>query len=131
MVLTDQLRDAIQQAKAAWQGCDWHTEFGPHRIDLHGLRSRQAELAAKATRGQESECWREAAQWLAAVERDSLRAAELADLALEAAQSGQFEAAARIIAEVVALEQKYHEAYAYEQVREMTKAWLHGEPLSY
>lgn len=100
-----ELRQAAEAAKKAWTGCSWPTEFGSRQLNLAGLCSRQASLAAKATRGDEAACWREAAAWLAQMEMDAAEAAKRAELAVHAAAAGDlakasqwFEQAARIAA---------------------------------
>ncbi|TWU62768.1 hypothetical protein [Crateriforma conspicua] len=60
-----------------WTGCDWATEFGPLKLNLQCIRSRQARTVASATRGLEAEQWLAAAKWLEKVESDAIRATEL------------------------------------------------------
>jgi len=120
------LRDAMKEAKLAWQGCEWITEFGPQRMNLCGLRSRQASLAAKATRGEESKCWKEAALWLETVERDAARAAELAEFAIQAAQQNEFQKMQRLLMDAIALEQKYRIAIVYTDVKRVCDQWMRG-----
>ncbi|WP_146530257.1 hypothetical protein [Novipirellula artificiosorum] len=124
------LRDAIRVAKSLWTGCHWTTQFGSLGIDLSGLRSRQAMLAAKATRGAESHCWSEAAKWLASVEQDASLAAGLADLALRAARGDDLLAANRYLGEAIALEEKYRSSIAYASVRKVFEQGNSLEPLT-
>ncbi len=129
MIDLDRFRDAIGQAKLAWRGCGWPTEFGPQAINLCGLHSRQAILASKATRGEESKCWKDAAQWLAEVERAAERAAELGELALHAAEANEFGTVDKLLGEAVALESKYHAPTTYQHVRDLCRTFLSDQPL--
>ena len=117
MVSLEMLREAIGQAKSAWRGCDWHTNFGPRAIDLRGLRSRQALLASKATRGEESSRWKDAAQWLAEVERAADQAAQLADSALNAVETREYRSAAGLLAEAISLASAFRVVQEYEYAK--------------
>ncbi|EMI15935.1 hypothetical protein RMSM_07144 [Rhodopirellula maiorica SM1] len=110
------IQDALRQAKSTWIGCQWPTQFGSSRLNLEGLRSRQAGIAEKATRGEESRCWRGAAIWLATVEHDAALAAELAEQAVRAAAAGENGEAQRLLGEAVALEQKYRDPIVYQSL---------------
>tara|TARA_R110002049_G_scaffold4601_5_gene32604 strand:- start:837109 stop:837489 length:381 start_codon:yes stop_codon:yes gene_type:complete len=113
------LREAIDQAKSGWRGCNWHTDFGPRSIDLRGLKSWQAILASKATRGDESKRWHEAAQWLAEVERAANQAADIAEKAFSAAESRDFAAAIRMLGDASSLELKFVGSGEYERARQL------------
>ncbi len=84
------LQEALQSSTSAWKGCDWDTDFGSRRANLRGLCSRQARLAAQATRGDESAYWREVCRFLENVEQDARAAAELAGQAVEIWRLGNF-----------------------------------------
>ncbi|OYP31137.1 hypothetical protein [Rhodopirellula sp. MGV] len=90
-----------------WTGCDWETEFGPLKLNLKGIRSRQAMLAASATRGQEAEQWRDAAKWLQALEDDARKASEFWQLACLAESNGEMDQAVRLRSAGDAIEEKY------------------------
>jgi hypothetical protein len=90
-----------------WTGCDWPTEFGPMKLDLNGIRSRQALTVASATRGAESEQWRLAAIWLATVESDAARARDIALRLAELGQQGFPVESDRLRLELLELENKY------------------------
>lgn len=106
-MMLDSLCDSIRHARESFRGCTWETEFGPRRLNLRGLHSRQALLAAKATRGEESQCWKSAAEWLVLVETDANRAAEYATAAINWVHLGDVMAAARQLDLAIALESKY------------------------
>ena len=113
------LKQALQAAQAAWTGCDWDTEFGPARVNLRGLCSRQAKLAAQATRGEESSHWREACQFLDTVEHDARMAADLASKAVDAWSLGNIAEAIRRLEAAIELEARYREPVAYPSLREL------------
>ena len=123
----DRLRNEIESARSSWQGCVRPTEFGPRSINLCGLRSRQAILAFKATRGEESKCWEDAARWLIEVERAAETAAELACLAMNAANLGDFETAARLLDEAVVLETIYDAGVGYQNASHLCQQLLGQE----
>ncbi len=85
---TSILNQALDAAQSAWVGCDWDTEFGDRKQNLRGLRSRQAKLAAQATRGAESIRWWEACRFLERIEQDARAAASLAAKAVAQWQRG-------------------------------------------
>ena len=118
MAATDGLSTALQLAQSAWTGCDWDTDFGARRANLRGLSSRQARLAAEATRGTESEFWREASQYLDAIERDAATAASLASEAVVFWQLGNSTEALERLEGAIALESRYRRSSAYAAVRE-------------
>ena len=117
MTSRDLLHAALQSAQAAWTGCDWDTEFGPNRINLRGLSSRQARLAAQATRGDESTQWREVIHYLDAVEQDARLAAELASDAVDFWSLGNTAEASRRLEQAIALESHYRQPIAYPRLR--------------
>ena len=124
LVDREAMRQLIQSAHDHWQGCDWPTRFGPRQFDLAGIRSRQALLAAKATRGEEARVWSEAATWLAEVEGDAVRAAELARQALEEAEQEQWPVASELLQQAESLEAKYPQLDGYQHVREAFQRWF-------
>ncbi len=116
MTSLDAIVEALQSAQVAWTGCDWDTEFGPQQLNLRGLTSRQAHLAAQATRGDESACWQEACQFLDKIERDAKAAAELASEAVDCWRRGDKVDAGRRIKQAVALESAYRTPIAYRKL---------------
>jgi hypothetical protein len=112
------IKQLLQAAQHGWRGCDWHTSFGPKKLDLCGIRSRQARLVAKATRGDESQCWCEAVRWLTAVESDASDAAELAAYAIAKAQQNAWPEACELLRKAEGLESKYGQTSGYREVRE-------------
>ena len=112
-------QDALHHAKSTWVGCQWWTQFGSAGLNLAGLRSRQAALAAKATRGEESQCWCEAAIWLIQIERDAALAAELAQQAFRAAELGNNETARQLLNDAVELERKYRAPTVYPHFQQI------------
>ena len=124
MIDLDRLRNEIENAQSLWRRCGRPTEFGPRSINLCGLRSRQAMLASKATRGEESKCWEDAARWLIDVERAAEMAAELACLAMHAANVGDVETAARLLDEAVVLETIYDAGVGYQKASQICQQLL-------
>ncbi|SMP73856.1 hypothetical protein SAMN06265222_11727 [Neorhodopirellula lusitana] len=118
------MRQLIHAAQAHWQGCDWPTRFGPRNLDLAGIRSRQAKLAAKATRGEEATGWAEAVAWLAEVENDAAQAAGLAERAFCEAELAKWVAASDLLQQAESLEAKYGQLDGYQQVREAFQRWF-------
>jgi hypothetical protein len=119
MTSLDVLKEALEAAQAAWAGCDWDTEFGPGRTNLRGLCSRQARLAAQATRGDESAHWRDVCHFLDAVEQDARRAAELAQGAVDVWSLGNVVEGLRRLEDAIALEARYREPVAYPGLRNL------------
>lgn len=121
MTRSDVLKEALKSAQAAWTGCDWDTEFGPDRENLRGLCCRQARLAAQATRGDESDHWREVSRFLDAVEQDARMAAESASAAVEVWILGNVTEALRRLDSAIALEARYREPVAYLRLRSLMR----------
>ncbi|WP_146537405.1 hypothetical protein [Rubripirellula reticaptiva] len=120
------MKQRIQAARDQWRGCEWQTSFGPQKLDLAGIRRRQAILAAKATRGEESVGWFQAVQWLGEVERDAVQAAEFADRAFAEAERNCWTEASDLLSQAEALEAKYSQLDGYQQVREAFQGWFAG-----
>ena len=118
MAAADEILTALQLAQSAWTGCDWDTDFGLRRANLRGLCSRQARLAAEATRGAESEFWREAFQYLDTVERDAVSAASLASEAVVLWQFGNTAEALERLDGAIALESRHRTPSGYAALRE-------------
>jgi hypothetical protein len=123
------MQQLIQAAQTHWQGCDWPTRFGPKKLDLAGIRSRQAKLAAKATRGEEATCWAAAVAWLTEVEGDAAQAAELAEQAFSAAERNQWVAASDLLLQAESLEAKHGRLDGYRQVRDAFQRWYASQSL--
>lgn len=118
------MQQLIQSAQSRWQGCDWPTSFGPKELDLGGIRSRQAKLAQKATRGEEAACWAAAVVWLSEVETDAAQAADLASQALAEAEKDCWVDASDLLQQAESLEAKYGQLDAYHLVREAFQRWF-------
>lgn len=118
------MKDRLQAARLGWRGCDWPTSFGPRKLDLYRIRSRQATLASKATRGDESASWREAAAWLDKLERDAETAADWGTRALSAAEKQDFTTADQCLAEAERLEEAYGQLTIYRDVRNICREWF-------
>lgn len=104
----DRVLEAFRDAKGRWKGCDWSTEFGPRRINLQGLTPLQARTAANATFGEEARLWRDAAGWLARVERSAEQAESRAKTAVELALQGQLLQALTYAREACDIEREFH-----------------------
>lgn len=124
------IAEQIRSARVRWQGCDWPTKFGDDGLDLNGIRSRQSNLAAKATRGKEAIQWAAATAWLAEVEADAARAAELAQQSLDEAMRSCWDSANDLIHQAELLESKYEKSNDYQQIRQALKGWRESETLS-
>lgn len=118
------MKELMQNARLQWRGCDWPTSFGPRKLDLYRIRSRQATLASKATRGDESVDWHDAAKWLESVEKDADRAADAAARAMMAAQEGDFANVDQCLAEAERLEEIYGQLTVYRDARITCRQWF-------
>lgn len=98
---------ACQWREDSWSGCDWPTEFGSKKLNLCGLTSQQALLVANATRGDEAECWREAASWLHQIESDAAEAGRFIERAGNAEVSGDLALAEHYLVRAAGLENRY------------------------
>ncbi|PAY16245.1 hypothetical protein CKO51_27710 [Rhodopirellula sp. SM50] len=121
-MMSTQLGALVRLAQESWVGCCWDTEFGSYRLNLRGLLSRQAWVAARATRGEESQCWRQAAEWLAVVESDARTAAEYARSALQSVESGELAVAIQLFDQASALAAKYPVSVGYVACRSLCEA---------
>lgn len=128
MTSLDRLKQALHAAQRSWSGCDWNTDYGSGGINLRGLSSRQASLAAKATRGEESDNWRSACEYLHLVERDAHQAAGLASDAVEAWRLGDSRAAMALLEEAISLEARYREPIAYPELRTLMQSMMQEVP---
>jgi hypothetical protein len=117
--LQDALREAYEQARGTWTGCDWPTSFGQTGLDLNGITSHQALLMARATAGEESSDWREAVRWLRLVETDAEAAEEAARWAVEHVARGDLPGAARSIQTACELEARYHPRPVWTDLRDV------------
>jgi hypothetical protein len=108
----------IRRAASRWTGCNWQTEFGPLRLNLMGMRSRQASLMAEATPGEESAAWQHAAQFLLAVEADAESAATVGQNAVRLLAEGRRGEAIEQAKRAVALESKYRPSEAWQPLVE-------------
>ncbi|KAA1259202.1 hypothetical protein LF1_17310 [Rubripirellula obstinata] len=118
------MQQLIQSARSGWQGCDWPTRFGPKKLDLQGIRSRQARLAQKATRGEEAACWAAAVVWLTEVEADAAQAADFASQALAESEKDCWVNASDLLQQAESLEAEYGQLNGYHQVREAFQRWF-------
>ena len=105
----DQTFSAIyDELEGRWTGCDWTTDFGPNHLDLRDVTARQASLLARATSGQESDQWQEAARWLTEVEADAQSARQAAQTAVQEAAAGHLPSALTHAQRACDLEQAHH-----------------------
>ncbi len=68
-----EVRELLAATAGSWTGCDWITSYGPMKLNLRGLRSRQAHRISDYTSAEESVCWAEAARYLEQIERDAAK----------------------------------------------------------
>jgi hypothetical protein len=87
----DDLSTIFREAADDWIGCDWHTAFGPLRLDLKGMSSVAAETRAVGMidPNQRQE-WCRASAWLAGQERTAHEAWSHAALTVAAASKGDW-----------------------------------------
>jgi hypothetical protein len=106
--------EAHESVHQQWQTCDWATEFGGLKLNLHGLRSVQALRLANATCGSESNEWRMAAEWLRTIEDAAATAESLGLQARKASEAGNHADAVKFIAQAVEVEGEWHENPVWE-----------------
>jgi hypothetical protein len=85
---------AYEAAAGTWAGCDWPTAFGPTALDLQGWATAEAEARAVEAPAAERKTWEAAARWLREVERRAEEAESEAELAVRAADAGDWAQAA-------------------------------------
>lgn len=117
------LSEALLSALGRWTGCDWETTFGERRLNLSGMRSRQARLLADVTSTIEANYWVEATLYLQHVERDAADAEELARRAIQCLTDGHAEAALTAICRAVMIEAKYREPTVWTPLRDAILAY--------
>jgi hypothetical protein len=114
--------------KGRWTGCDWTTKFGAAELNLSGVTARQAALLARATSGQESADWQQAAQWLTRVEADAEAARQAAQTAEQSVAAGRLQEALAHADRAVKLEEPYHrQAYWQEFKNAILQQLAHDE----
>ena len=109
--------NAYLQGYRQWKGCNWATRFGSSQLNLEGLKSRQANLMAGSTAGEERADWRAATAWLTQVERDSQEAEEESLIAADLALLGQFHCALSHIERACELEAIYGATRVWQPLR--------------
>jgi hypothetical protein len=112
--LTDTIIEIYEKLRDQWTGCTWSTEFGAARLNLNGVTCRQAALLARATSGEESALWREAAEYLATIEADAAAARVEAGIAAQKAEAGSLPEALAHAERACDLERPYHSAPVWE-----------------
>ncbi|MCC9654344.1 hypothetical protein [Rhodopirellula halodulae] len=112
--MLESLRQSILAAQNAWSGCCWDTQFGTCEVNLNGLTSQQASLAAKALRGEEAACWNLAAVWLEQVETDARKASDFAEQAFSRASVGDRETAIALLEHAIKLAARYPVVTGYK-----------------
>lgn len=120
------LAETLSQARGRWRGCDWTTNFGRFGFNLKGIRSRQAQVLADATCGNESDCWMEAYRWLSQVERDARAAESAAQSAVKHVQAHDLESALSCIQYAEAMESKYRQACVWSPMTSMITQLYHA-----
>jgi hypothetical protein len=99
------LSEAFERAAGRWTGCDWHTHFGRHGLDLKGFKSSEVQdMAREMAQSDLAADWKAAAVWLAHVEHHALDAREKAAAALEAARADNWADALALAQSACALE---------------------------
>lgn len=121
-------RDSVVQTHALatgqWWGCNWQTQYGPRKLNLLDVWSRQARLIADATSGDESSAWEAATAYLRDVEFDAAAAERAAENAVSLVRRGQWRAALTAIEKAVALETKYRQSVVWRSVRDEIAAGI-------
>jgi len=110
--------------KGRWIGCDWPTKFGTAELNLSGVTARQAALLARATSGQESADWQQAAHWLTTVEADAEAALQAAETAEQNVAAGRLQEALLFADRAVQLEEPYHRDACWQQLKDAILAQL-------
>lgn len=115
-------RDSVVQlharATTQWWGCNWRTQYGPRKLNLIDVRSRQARLIADATSGGESSAWDAASTYLRNVEMDAAAAEVAAAEAVSLVRRGLWESALAFSDSAVALETKYRQSVTWRPLRD-------------
>lgn len=114
----------LRSCQSAWTGCRWETEFAGRKANLRGLNSRQALMAAQATRGKESDYWRDVFRYLEIVEKDARMAAEIAAESVDIWRRGEVDAALSKLDEAIALELLYRDRSVYSRLRTALQSTL-------
>lgn len=112
------IETAYQAARGAWTGCDWDVTFGPAALKLNGLTAAQAMRLARATAGDESHHWHEAAQWLETVEEAANQAEMLGRNALTAVREGDLSRALERVDDACTLESAFPRTPTWTLLRE-------------
>lgn len=120
----DVILTQFEQLQNQWTGCDWPTKFGPRGLNLCGIAARQAALVARATSGQESVHWSEAAKWLTQVESDAEAAWRAAASAAQHAVAGQFKEALADAEFACELEQRYRRPATWEALESTIRQYV-------
>ena len=128
LLLNDVFRSLFDRLEGQWAGCDWPTEFGPGRLNLQAITSEQAAMMGRATSGSESSQWREAAVFLAHVERDAEAARDAALQAREEAAAGRLREALEHAGRACEIERRYHKLPSWEPLETELRRRLNGEP---
>jgi len=118
---------AYTQAAGRWKGCDWSTRFGFLSINLEGITSAQAALAAEATAGKEASEWETLSAWLTQVERDAQEAETRAQQAVTCALAGNLGDALKQAQHACALESHYPRAPVWQSLLTAITAALMSE----
>jgi hypothetical protein len=100
----EQIERLYEQVAGTWTGCDWPTTFGKSRLDLHGTSAAEASQVPVVFGTQAEVDWRQAAVWLARVERFAAEAEREGAAAMTAARAGDWEEAAHHAERAAALE---------------------------
>lgn len=129
--LDDALLSLYEELQNRWVGCDWPTEFGAGGLNLCGITARQAALLARATSGQESADWDEAARWLTKVEADAEAARQAAALAWQEASAGQLEKAYSHARRACELERRYHRHAHWQAFEDTLHDCFEGTPCGF
>jgi hypothetical protein len=90
------IRQAFEEARDEWTGCDWHTHFGNGGVDLCDVTTAEAERMAAQSAGTPAGAdWHTAVGWLARVKHHADRAQAEAAVALAAAEAEDWPGAMR------------------------------------
>ena len=114
--LVERLQRAFHAGQSQWVGCDWDTDFGPRRLNLRGLTSRQARLLANAMAGEESQTWHDASRWLTQVEADARIAETAARSAIAHALNNDWCDAERDAMKAIKIESSYPRPSVWQEL---------------
>ncbi len=136
MPVTRQTTETILQlydnARGSWWGCNWHTQFGPKKLNLFNVKPHQARLIAEATSGEERDAWDSAALYLIRIDADAKFAEKTALQAIHLMNKEHWPEALAAIESAVRRESIHRESTTWRPIRDaIANACKDGQTLSH